>query len=379
MTYHSRWDDLTTDDYDELFGKSFTDHTRGQRVDYRMALDTLDVESIPLPHTGITDKIDFSKRRIAEFVNAYSLRMMSNMVQYCKDNGIEVMLCKTPKVAWSDLRHDATNYFAKQLDVPFLDFNLPALEKEIELDHARDFYDNTHLNVYGSKKLTTYLSTFIAKHYSIPDISDDTRYEFMKADSEEYAKMMAESALGECQNLSDYIDLLDNDRLTIFLAINGDVSPLSGSAEGKKLAKLGFETLADTRDPNRAYAGIVHAGKLVMEKIRNAGDPILARIEGQYKDGKITALMQLRNQPDAMPRTRFVTMGVCGSNTENQAVIWIDDEDLSENGLGVNFVVIDRITQLVVDTSCFDFHQKGSPRTSNQVPEEYLERLKTAK
>ena len=378
MTYHSRWNELTSEDYEELFGKKVTDHSRGQRIDFRMALDTLEPSEIPLPHKNVTEKIDYSKREIGEFVNAYSLRMLTDMVSFCKEQGISVMLCKMPKAAWTNLRHDATQYFADQLDIPFIDFNLTTLEEELKIDWARDFYDNTHLNVNGANKITAYLEKFIGQHFDLEDVRENPRYDFMIDDISEHEIVMKLAKLSKCDNLNDYIDLLDDDRLTIFTGVYGDVAPLSGTDEGIKLANIGFSELGKTRDPNRAYSGIVNAGKLVMEKVRNEGNPIYAMIEGKYEDGEITALMKLNNQPNAVPPIRFVTLGVCGASSENRASVWLNDEELSEEGAGINFVVFDRVLNLMVDSSCFDFNQPGCPRICDEIPKEYLERLEEA-
>ncbi len=56
---------------------------------------------------------------------------------------------------------------------------------ELDIDYKTDFFNSTHLNVYGSTKYTLYFSRYLKENYDLPDHREDEKY---KSWSKEYKR-----------------------------------------------------------------------------------------------------------------------------------------------------------------------------------------------
>lgn len=87
-----------------------------------------------------------------------------------------------------------------------------------------------------------------------------------------------------------------------------------------------------------------------------------AALDGSYADGELV-LDALDLQPDASVPDAFVLSSGPGAN---KISIEIEGKQLAEGNRGLNFVVYQRKTGILVDTSSFDTHV-GLSRTSDIV------------
>ena len=97
--------------------------------------------------SGITDSTQLLEK------NALYL---NKIIDLCKDRGVELLLVKTPSNATAEEKryYNAVEVIAKERGVGFVDYNL--CYDEIGLDLKSDFYDATHLNVWGAEKFSKY-------------------------------------------------------------------------------------------------------------------------------------------------------------------------------------------------------------------------------
>ena len=56
----------------------------------------------------------------------------------------------------------------------FLDAN--EFRDEMKLDYGNDFYNNSHVNLYGSNKYTDFLAKYLKNHYDMKDHRGDEKY-----------------------------------------------------------------------------------------------------------------------------------------------------------------------------------------------------------
>ncbi len=101
------------------------------------------------------------------------------LIEYCRDNRIELVLTNTP---WPCITLDNERYFnyigkvADEYDVPFLNGCL--YYNEMGIDYQTDSYgDGGHLNHAGVSKYTGWLGTYLEEHYSLPDHRGEPDYE----------------------------------------------------------------------------------------------------------------------------------------------------------------------------------------------------------
>ena len=126
---------------------------------------------------------------------------------------------------------------------------------------------------------------------------------------------------------------------------------------------LGFSGLADLSE-NQSYVGVVDGGFLLCQKSSEDGKKV--EVSGSYKDGK-TIYSKTNMQAGSRINDPFVVSSI-GKDGGAAAVISINGEEKFENGQGVNFVVYNRETGVLLDTSSFSTHN-GSKRTSDLLSE----------
>jgi len=141
MKYHSRWNELKEADF--VYNKrEMSDYSKGFYVlptcyDGAQAYDLSKV----LDETPITDK---------------NLTYLNKIIELCREKSVELMLVKTPSNATVEEKkyYNTVERIAKENDVVFVDYNMHY--DEIDLDFNKDFFDDSHLNVYGAEKFTEY-------------------------------------------------------------------------------------------------------------------------------------------------------------------------------------------------------------------------------
>ena len=157
--YHSRWDELTAED----FTYAFRDKPRVSDSGYLMqtGIRPADPENQPDPAPLIYTQLP-------ETAMAY----LERMTALCEERGIELILIKAPtnyyKYHWYDEWDAQMMDYAAGHGLVYYNFIRDA--QAIELDMATDTYDaGVHLNVYGAEKLSRYFGRILRDSHGIPD------------------------------------------------------------------------------------------------------------------------------------------------------------------------------------------------------------------
>ncbi len=102
-------------------------------------------------------------------ISAEAEKTLTDIIEYCKSSGIELMLVVSPYSINEDNEAEI-NYITKVCDkygIIVLDTN--KLYSEIGIDFASDFDDTEHVNGFGEDKFTAYLGNYLKEHYDLPD------------------------------------------------------------------------------------------------------------------------------------------------------------------------------------------------------------------
>ena len=132
-----RWKELSAEDFKYVFGKKKVSHNG-----YLMRVDIKPVGYIP------------KGRMLADYsFGENSYYYLEKMTKLCKDNGIDLILIKSPSVypywypEWDQQMVD----FAKENDLTYINF-LNIAEDEIGIDYSKDTFDGgLHLNLSGAE------------------------------------------------------------------------------------------------------------------------------------------------------------------------------------------------------------------------------------
>lgn len=136
------------------------------------------------------------KKELVDITNDHSTAPLAkeaeyylrDLLQYLKDEKIDnVIFVRIPhrvteKTYGDYQRSNRAGEIVKEYGFPYVNFEL---EKEaIKLDMAEDFYNDSHMNLYGQEKFTRYLGEYLVKHYELKNC----------AHSEEITKAWNEAA-----------------------------------------------------------------------------------------------------------------------------------------------------------------------------------------
>lgn len=97
-------------------------------------------------------------------------------VALCKEKGIPVLFLHLPKMSWSYEQSEVVKAFAKELGVDYLDCDVTEVREQLELDPKVDYYDQGHMNMEGSLKLSRWIGAYLKNAYALPDHRGDATY-----------------------------------------------------------------------------------------------------------------------------------------------------------------------------------------------------------
>ena len=156
MRYHSRWKELTGEDFQYLFDRDTVSHN-GYLMQTGVKPMEVEIEGNPLRDPALPE-ICFD--------------YLDRMRELCEKRGIQLILVKAPTNFWGYYWYDEWNEqieaYAEKNDVYYYNF-IPHAE-EMGIDWTTDTYDaGAHLNVYGAEKLTSYFGEILQRDHGIAD------------------------------------------------------------------------------------------------------------------------------------------------------------------------------------------------------------------
>ena len=158
LRYHSRFDELTSEDIEYLF-KTRENTFNG----YQMHTEVVPVKNLPV------------KRPLPDYqFGDICYEYLEKMAKLCRENGVELILVKAPSVYpyWYDEYDAQMAEFAASQGLRY--YNLLDAVEQIGLDYNTDTYDaGLHLNLNGAKKLSTYFAQILAQEHGVEDRRDD--------------------------------------------------------------------------------------------------------------------------------------------------------------------------------------------------------------
>ena len=158
LRYHSRWNQLTAEDFKYAFSAKPTVSHSGY-----------------LMQTGIVPAPETSEKPsglIDEQLPDTAMSYLDRMADLCKEKGIELILIKAPTndvfYHWYDEWDAQVTAYAAEKGLAY--YNFIPLADDMGLDMSTDTYDaGKHLNVYGAEKLTRYFGQILAQNHDAPD------------------------------------------------------------------------------------------------------------------------------------------------------------------------------------------------------------------
>lgn len=164
MKYHTRWNELTQDDYD--YEDSTVACYKGAIVHYTTTQAT-SFEDFCIDNEAIDPAVTMEPNQLKYF---------REIMDYCSANGIKVFLFKTPKKTWTMSKCAGVTALAEEYGVDYIDFNLAENLNALDLDYLTDIRDIDHLSYQGQDKLTDYLGRYLTGKYEFSPVDKERYY-----------------------------------------------------------------------------------------------------------------------------------------------------------------------------------------------------------
>lgn len=353
--YHSRWKELTWIDFRDFFRE--TDHySAGYYLDTniigaRTSVETMNYmagkmnEAVMLKKSeyqyGNKSVIEDENELYNPVITEKNRMLLEEIRSLCEKHDASLLLVKMPVVylpnfyasSWTQIRSDYMKNFAQENGYTFIDL---LYDVDLDIDQNVDYSDGgAHFNYLGGKKVSAFLGEYLKTHYKIqPKICN----EFDK-NMPLYNKLTSVAEMELETDLPQYLSRLSDEKegLVICMVASEDMrSGLSDNDIGM-LSELGFQTKMDTElSSGDAFVAVIDRGEVVYEGVSN----------------------RVLHWSDRIGNGIQVSLKSSGWYTDAQTSAMINGHEYVCNGRGLNIVVIDRETGLVIDSVVFDTVQE---------------------
>lgn len=310
--YHSRWSDLTEEDY--------TFYLEEQPVFRGNALYS---DKVPLDLNKLA--YDGDKPQEGLKMNEWELSYVEKFLAFCEENGIDVLLIKTPRTDWNITQHEQVADFAAERGLPFVDLSSMEALTEMEIDAQNDFMDKKHLNIVGAEKLSRYLGAYLKENYDLTDFRDVEGFD--ELNYEEYLLLRENSEIQLATDPVEYLAGLDKERYDVLIQATAAPGGLYTPELLEALSSFGLQM--DFNNGNSyTYVAQIHSGACYYETA--SGETL--KHSGYLSDGvKYTLTSSLDGT--AVP------------------AVEVDFEDFTFGNYGLNVLVYDNEKGAVTDRS----------------------------
>ncbi len=355
--YHTRWSELSEVDFDDIWSDFFYATAGYCLHSHRVPSITVEemneiaasLEEADAPYeiSYVGEKNesgDAEESLYSVEITDRKLTYLSLIKELCESKGATLVLVKYPVIwdpvsyasAWTEERSAMTERLADEMGLEYLDF---LYDIDTGFDSRMDFCDGgMHCNYSGAKKISLYLSDYLQNRFGL-EAEEDAQFE---ENREIYDKVTALAEIQisrECDELLEYI-AENQDKYIICISAQEDMISGLGEEEREAFRALGLEAVEEN-DLSYAdsYLAIIDQGKVIKEEASNR------RLEYE------TSL------EDCGEKAIDISMVSSGRYTDPESQILINDTEYSLNSRGMNLVLIDAQTQVVVMSRTIDTGQ----------------------
>lgn len=317
--YHSRWSELTSRDF-----SNSTNTNRGALVSYNTR-NMSTPELLSSEHTKILSAVP------EEYLN--------KIIDLCKKKNVSLIFTAVPYPAGEDNSNmsgedqlasfNAVAELAEKRGVDFLNFF--NLLEETCFDFETDMRDNTHVNMIGAQKITSYIGQYLVDNYGLNDRRSEEEYVRWNKDLNTFNRSLntaKRSALKNCNSLKAYMELIrELDDLCVYMTLGG--SELGGvrAEDAAAIQSTGIKTDFCTLT-GHTWVAAFENGELTHEEI---------------SDEQIQHVIDYPNN-----RIRLFS-----NSTGSYFNIIITGDKVGKNKKGLNIVVYDKARRKVIDSVAF--------------------------
>ncbi len=331
--YHSRWEELNTTDFSD-------EALRSVNLGYAYSFKIAD----PTGYTGN------DPQGAPADIPALSYEYFEKIKDLCKANNARLVLITTPDVIADPAKSIRIGLEADSSDILYIDYNEVSNYASTGLNSDSDFRDLSHLNAYGAVKFSEKLIADL-KDCGVTDniAADNSNKRFSKAVNDHYHTLNARS-ICKIEDFETYLEAIKDQGYLVIMAAKGEAFGALTETD-KSLISSMFSGIDLSDSWGRSIIGVIGCG-----------------IDHVALDGEVlTYNNTLPNGNGCYVESIGYFAGA--EHPETMSVtIKIGQTDYSENEDGLNFVVYDPMTDMVIDSCAFMTGSDDKPVVRSYVP-----------
>lgn len=172
LRYHSRWDQLTRDDF--VVNNSYQEYLKGALFAHWPTEEVIEYDPGNM----------FEEFTEEEPVAEYSYNYYRKIIDLCHEKGIEVAVLSCPEEDRFDIEahqksfrtYNTMERVTNELGLNYYNMNRPEIWEKYGFVEAEDFYNSAHMNWHGSIKLSAAIAPILQADYGLPDHRGDPAY-----------------------------------------------------------------------------------------------------------------------------------------------------------------------------------------------------------
>lgn len=360
VKYHSRWAELTVEDFQFSTGSTpyysagewlYTlVNAAGLTVDYS---NTVADEMIRRNYGYISyfdgqsvKQGNVEQTLYAPIIQNRNIEYLLKMKQLCEENNTELALIKIPsladpplqKSAWTKEKSRCVKQLAEQYQLPFFDL---MYDYDDVVDFSVDTGDSgKHLNVRGAEKVSVLLADILERVFQISG-RPNSQYDVMLTD---YQKARGIAMLETETDFVSYLNRLARHKedWTIFISASNEYTfGMAPSDYALTEELLGLKLISDGRAFS-SYMAVIDRGSLLYEAV---------------SDRRIDHTMDVNGRTVSLSSSNWYTFPYVS--------VEIDGREYVQGNIGLNIVVLDNESGLVIDSVGFETSLPGKPAYRN--------------
>ena len=231
--YHTRWSELSYDDYDFFLGKN-NSNTKGFSVLSTQFKNSTSFDA-EKEAKGKYDGFEV-KSNDKETPNPINEEYALKLIKEAKQQGVELLFVRTPDTTWHEDQHNYIQELADKNNIKFLDLNLKSNMDKMQFDYSEDAADTVHVNILGAKKITKFVGQYIADNYKLTDYrkTDNSIKKDFESQKSNYQAALNEGKLNLITNFDEYLKAINTDEYSVIITSGSNVRNITFTDSQKK-------------------------------------------------------------------------------------------------------------------------------------------------
>lgn len=357
IQYHSRWNQIGEHDFHKGQDQSFlishgvTSKVMGTGVSLDLIAENEKrvhkavKYTVSIADSGEVVELEEESNLFPEVVSEDAVQYLKKIKTFCDENGIKLILTKIPSMttfttmggSWTIAKSKMVKEVAEQDDIIYIDC---VYDNDIGINWLEDTADyGAHLNIRGAIKVSNWFADYLSNNQQIGAQSN----QFFDEQLVKYQKWKTAALLQSEQNLVSYFQRLLDGRSEwiVMMAVCDDGVGGLTEADYEMFNQMKQPLIRNAKMWD-SYVAIIDAGRLKYEA---------------FSDESITYHYYDSNG-------HKIDIYSSGSTEIPRASISIDGREYAKSVSGINIVVYDKKTQLVIDS--VTFHTNTGERNADR-------------